>query len=299
MAIPKFLEDLLIISKLGDNPGSDNGLSSSGLRAKFDEAGVKIQQYINNTLIPALSELADPTAGLNMKGNISMGGHRVTGVGNPVEGGDVVPLGYAGQHFAPAGYGLGGSNGENIPKITDCNTVFANGWYRVRGAVNVPTNGTGGSPHSYGWMLVSTGDFTRQDFYTSTTDPQHWERYYVDGVWDEWSCKNPPMLPGTEYRTTERYNGKPVYAKLVQTTVSAHGSMDSYDTFSFPHGIANFENLVRHFTKYNGSQLPTFNLVGGFFAVQGVTSENVAFMLYHNDISGGTMEVELHYTKSV
>lgn len=94
MAIPKFLEDLLIISKLGDNPGSDNGLSSSGLRAKFDEAGVKIQQYINNTLIPALSELADPTAGLNMKGNISMGGHRVTGLGEPVEDGDAVPLGY-------------------------------------------------------------------------------------------------------------------------------------------------------------------------------------------------------------
>lgn len=60
MAIPKFLEDLLIISKLGDNPGADNGLSSSGLRGKFDEAGVKIQKYINDTLIPSLSDQFAP-----------------------------------------------------------------------------------------------------------------------------------------------------------------------------------------------------------------------------------------------
>lgn len=63
MAIPKFLEDLLIISKLGDNPGADNGLSSSGLREKFDEAGVKIQKYINDTLIPAITEVGPVGAG--------------------------------------------------------------------------------------------------------------------------------------------------------------------------------------------------------------------------------------------
>lgn len=34
-------------------------------------------------------------------------------------------------------------------------------------------------------------------------------------AWSQWEYVNPPMLEGVEYRTTERYNGKPVYAKLV------------------------------------------------------------------------------------
>ena len=38
MKIPEFLDDLNIISKLGDNPGADNGLTAEGLKAKFDEA---------------------------------------------------------------------------------------------------------------------------------------------------------------------------------------------------------------------------------------------------------------------
>lgn len=36
-----------------------------------------------------------------------------------------------------------------------------------------------------------------------------------DGVWSEAEWVNPPMAPGAEYRTTERWNGKPVYTKLV------------------------------------------------------------------------------------
>lgn len=65
MAIPKFLEDLAIISKLGENPGADNGLSTSAFRAKFDEAGLKIQEYMNEVLIPNLDALVDVSALLN------------------------------------------------------------------------------------------------------------------------------------------------------------------------------------------------------------------------------------------
>lgn len=35
------------------------------------------------------------------------------------------------------------------------------------------------------------------------------------GVWSPWEFENPPMEVGKEYRTTERYNNKPVYVKLV------------------------------------------------------------------------------------
>ena len=36
-----------------------------------------------------------------------------------------------------------------------------------------------------------------------------------DPVWLPFERVNPPLIPGVEYRTTQRYNGKPVYVKLV------------------------------------------------------------------------------------
>lgn len=36
-------------------------------------------------------------------------------------------------------------------------------------------------------------------------------RAKMAGVWQPWEWVNPPMVPGVEYRTTKRHNGKPVY----------------------------------------------------------------------------------------
>lgn len=83
MAIEEFKEDMEIISKLGVNPGVDNGLSTSAFRAKFDEAGLKIKKYINEVLVPALGVIATPENGMVMKGNINMNGYRVSGLRIP------------------------------------------------------------------------------------------------------------------------------------------------------------------------------------------------------------------------
>lgn len=58
MAIPMFLEDMNIISKLGNKPGEDDGLSTPQFKAKFDEGAQKIQNYINETLVPAIENTA-------------------------------------------------------------------------------------------------------------------------------------------------------------------------------------------------------------------------------------------------
>lgn len=39
---------------------------------------------------------------------------------------------------------------------------------------------------------------------------------------------NPPMIPGNEYRTTERYNGLPVYTKLIEWNDHADFSGDPF-----------------------------------------------------------------------
>ena len=50
MGISKFSYDMDIISRLSDAPNVDDGLTASQLKAKFDEGGKAVKEYINNTL---------------------------------------------------------------------------------------------------------------------------------------------------------------------------------------------------------------------------------------------------------
>lgn len=52
--IDPLTKDLNIIQKLDDEPNDVGGLTAAELKAKFDEAGNLIQEYINETLIPQL-----------------------------------------------------------------------------------------------------------------------------------------------------------------------------------------------------------------------------------------------------
>ena len=63
MSIPKLTKDLAVIQKLSDLPNSTEGLTAQQLKAKFDESGLTIQQWINAALIPALTAANIPFAG--------------------------------------------------------------------------------------------------------------------------------------------------------------------------------------------------------------------------------------------
>lgn len=56
LVIPEMEEDLNVIQKLDDEPNDVGGLTASELKAKFDEAGNIIKNYINLTLLPAISD---------------------------------------------------------------------------------------------------------------------------------------------------------------------------------------------------------------------------------------------------
>lgn len=110
---------------------------------------------------------------------------------------------------APAGYGLGELRGHDC---TDCNEAIRNGVYYITGdsAINHPGNNM-----QFGSMAV----YRRGDYITQVIYFGHYEakRFSKDGgsSWGVWEWDNPPMNLGEEYRTIERYMGKPVYAKLV------------------------------------------------------------------------------------
>ena len=72
MALPKFQKDMAIISALDDEPNDVGGLSAAELKAKFDEGGQAIKDYINNTLtkqadatLATKEELNDVVAGIS------------------------------------------------------------------------------------------------------------------------------------------------------------------------------------------------------------------------------------------
>lgn len=64
MSIEKMSADLKIIQKLGTFPNTDDNLTAEELKEKFDEAGLKIQSYINGTLTPAVAAIQEQGAKL-------------------------------------------------------------------------------------------------------------------------------------------------------------------------------------------------------------------------------------------
>ena len=62
MAIEKFNKNMAIIAALDDEPNDVGGMTSAELKNKFDEGGKALQDYMNETLIPALENLGVETA---------------------------------------------------------------------------------------------------------------------------------------------------------------------------------------------------------------------------------------------
>ena len=112
---------------------------------------------------------------------------------------------------APAGFGLGRS-AVSIPSSDNLNNYKVGGWYQF-------TKGVANAPFDYGMMLVIHGvNYDNDTFqYAFSRYPENNMalRQLLEGSWGEWEWINPPMAIGVEYRTTERYKGKPVYARII------------------------------------------------------------------------------------
>ena len=137
---------------------------------------------------------------------------------------------------APAGYGLGGIG----KRVTDMNNAQESGFYSALGASNLPLNV---ESVQYGSVLVlcSQKDRVTQIYFQDVTDGTGAiaVRRLNGNGWSQWEFINPPMKLGIEYRTVERYNGKPVYAKLLN-----FGALPNSTSKSFAHGISSLGYVV-------------------------------------------------------
>ena len=109
--------------------------------------------------------------------------------------------------------------------------------------------------------------------------------YYrtVDGV-VEWL--NPPMLIGIEYRTTERYNSKPVYCQLVSFGTLSNSGLVYVE-------IKGMETLISATGTFaNNRYIPQFSIASssfGFDRAIAFTSDNDSVgIMVNSSISNGT-----------
>lgn len=123
MAIPSLTDDVEIISKLGTNPGTDNGLSEEQLKAKFDEAAVIIKNFINNTLIPNVNKIIDLDVLIDK--TLSKSGHAADAQ-------------KTGEEIKNAKTAAGKALTAAVSKTNATITLSANGWAKKEQTVNVP-----------------------------------------------------------------------------------------------------------------------------------------------------------------
>lgn len=117
----------------------------------------------------------------------------------------------AGTDFAPAGYGLGTM--WNEAPSDDADLITGSGFQMAK--TNVPFGNNW-------WGILSfmfDNSSATQWAMPQSTSPSYFgsvcKREKRNGTWSPWEWVNPPMAAGVEYRTTERYQGNPVYVKLV------------------------------------------------------------------------------------
>lgn len=241
--------------QIGFTPSS--GISSNNVQDAIEIVSNTVQQHINNKNNP----------------------HEVT----------IQQIGAASDE-----YGLGEESGKLI--TDDLNNANQNGWYTCSVADGTNAPEAGGTKFGYGIMHVTRNAlFLRQDYYPAITNvTPHCVRIQSDGVWSPWEWVNPPMFLGVEYRTTERYNGKPVYSKYL--------SLGSWaDKKTVEHGIENIRNVVRYQAFSGGAIVPNIynhNLTDNWCRYIGAVDATSVYMECGNNVVGNSAGIVMYYTKT-
>lgn len=121
-----------------------------------------------------------------------------------------------------------------------------------------------------------------------------WRMLKDNGVWQPVEWINPPMELGTEYRTTERYLGKPVYAKLVDCgTIPAQGTHK--DLVFSPD--ANSIVSVSAYSPQRGNTLPYYDANGVRCSITG-SGTTVMIWNYSEPLMDTDVRALIKYTKT-
>lgn len=200
---------------------------------------------------------------------------------------------------APGGFGLG-DDATLISADTDLNSITKNGWYQFSGTpIHAPTDNQDGWESGYSALFVNSRNsevVTQTIFCSNTADVYGCQikRVFVAGKWYPWEWVNPPMDSGIEYRTTERYQGKPVYAKLVDCgTIPAQGT---HKDLALSSDVGIVSVTARSFVR--GTTLPYYDANGVRYAITSTAGNTVMIWNYSETLMTTDVHALVKYTKA-
>lgn len=205
-----------------------------------------------------------------------------------------VPKEVEDQLYAPSGYGLGQ---EDTYVIANTNTALKDGRY----GIDASTYQTPIADNGVLVVVSRDANVKHQTIYYSNSERTICHRDVVGGYFQPWEFENPPMLLGVEYRTTERLNGKAVYAKYFNAGVLMNNT-----EYSLPSGATQLVRFGGHIS--GGVALPVGvytknDTTSGYFAFISAGNGGNSVWAYTDTRSDGYgngghyLHLILHYTK--
>ena len=193
------------------------------------------------------------------------------------------------ENINPTKYGLG-SNAATIPG-NDLNNAISGGFYAFSSAVqNIPS-------FKSGKVLVMP--YTSLQYYTqiafAALTSEIAMRFCNDGNWGPWEYLNPLLSVGVEYRTVERYNGKPVYVKAIN-----FGALPNNANKSVEHGVEDMGICFELFgnSSPNSASSIGVNLIGDSRVTEIYRAGNVIYIGSHVAFQTSSAIVVMKYTKT-
>lgn len=191
---------------------------------------------------------------------------------------------------APGGFGLGGvlaDAPENSEGFADANLITATGFYR---AVRNVLYG--------GWHYIIHLNYdsaTALQLAAYVSGEVYGAREKRRNVWGDWEHTNPPMELGIEYRTTERYLGKPVYVKLFDCgTIPAQGTHKDLVFSPDADSIVS----VTAYSSRRGTTLPYYDANGVRYAITGTGGNSVMIWNYSESLTDTNVHALIKYAKT-
>ena len=196
---------------------------------------------------------------------------------------------------APAGFGLGGECVE----VLDWNTATKNGFYSdTNGEERKHSPFLGMAAWGYTVAMKNADAITQVAFTYATPN---WNHALVQKIrhlkgaegWREWEWVNPPMEVGIEYRTTERWNGEPVYTRLIR-----FGSLPNASTALLRITDLSYSTLIAidGVAFYNDDTMPLSSIATTRVRISQV-SGGVIYITTDEDRTAWTAHIQLKYIK--
>lgn len=198
---------------------------------------------------------------------------------------DAMAVGTALVGKAPAGYGLGEVKAKYVASPDD---ITGSGFYR-----SVAPGVVSGTA----WYLcISYSENAKTVLgFNEMSGGLAFMRTMNGGVWGEWEWVNPPMVPGVEYRTTGRWNGKVVWTVWMFLGAIQAGRTPINTNFSASH-------VIRHAATKTTNAAPQHYFGDdddkyGYWVNSNVSYGKISLEAFMGTSNSGDMYAQVWYTK--